>query len=216
MVLEIGLTGGIGSGKSTVADLLVERGAKLVDADAIVRELQAPGRPVYTAMVERWGPDVVADDDSLDRQAVADRVFGDPDELLALNAIVHPAVGDEMTRRREALADTDATVLLDIPLLVESGHGGFGGIVGVDVDPDLAVQRLVAHRGFTEKAARKRMARQAPREDRLARADFVIDNSGTFDDLVAEVDRCWAWIATLERPVPGTSVVRIASRTESP
>lgn len=215
-MLEIGLTGGIGSGKSTVADLLVERGAKLVDADAIVRELQAPGRPVYTAMVERWGPDVVADDDSLDRQAVADRVFGDPDELLALNAIVHPAVGDEMTRRREALADTDATVLLDIPLLVESGHGGFGGIVVVDVDPDLAVQRLVKHRGFTEKDARKRMARQAPREDRLARADFVIDNSGTFDDLVAEVDRCWAWIATLERPVPGTSVVRIASRTESP
>jgi dephospho-CoA kinase len=216
MVLEIGLTGGIGSGKSTVADLLVERGAKLVDADAIVRELQAPGRPVYTAMVERWGPDVVADDDSLDRQAVADRVFGDPDELLALNAIVHPAVGDEMTRRREALADTDATVLLDIPLLVESGHGGFGGIVVVDVDPDLSVQRLVEHRGFTEKDARKRMARQAPREDRLARADFVIDNSGTFDDLVAEVDRCWVWIATLERPVPGTSVVRIASRTESP
>ena len=215
-MLEIGLTGGIGSGKSTVADLLVERGAKLVDADAIVRELQAPGRPVYTAMVERWGPDVVADDDSLDRQAVADRVFGDPDELLALNAIVHPAVGDEMTRRREALADTDATVLLDIPLLVESGHGGFGGIVVVDVDPDLAVQRLVEQRGFTEKDARKRMARQAPREDRLARADFVIDNSGTFDDLVAEVDRCWAWIATLERPVPGTSVVRIASRTESP
>ena len=216
MVLEIGLTGGIGSGKSTVADLLVERGATLIDADAIVRELQAPGRPVYTAMVERWGSDIVADDDSLDRQAVADRVFGDPDELFALNAIVHPAVGDEMTRRREVLADTDATVLLDIPLLVESGHGGFGGIVVVDVDPDLAAQRLVEHRGFTEEDARKRMARQAPREDRLARADFVIENSGTFDDLVAEVDRCWAWIATLERPVPGTSVERIASRTESP
>ncbi len=213
-MLEIGLTGGIGSGKSTVASLLVERGAVLLDADAIVRELQEPGTPVFVAMVERWGDDIVAADGRLDRQAVADRVFGDVDELVALNAIVHPAVADEMTRRRERLAGTDATVILDIPLLVESGHEGLGGIIVVDVDPDVAVDRLVAHRGFTEDDARGRIARQASREDRLSRADVVIDNSGTVADLSAEVDLAWAWIEGLERPVPGEAVTRIGSRTE--
>ncbi len=213
-MLEIGLTGGIGSGKSTVASLLVQRGALLVDADAIVRELQEPGSPVFEAMVERWGQDIVAGDGTLDRQAVADLVFGDPDELLALNAIVHPAVGDEMTRRRDALAGTDATVVLDIPLLVESGHEGYGGIVVVDLDPEMSVQRLVEHRGFDEEDVRQRIARQVSRSDRLAKADFVVSNSGTPEDLEAEVDRCWAWIGTLERPQPGTPVRRIGSRAE--
>ncbi len=213
-MLEIGLTGGIGSGKSTVAALLVKRGAVLLDADAIVRELQEPGTPVFVAMVERWGDEIVAADGGLNRQAVADRAFGDADELEALNAIVHPAVADEMTRRRKALAGTDATVILDIPLLVESGHEGLGGVIVVDVDPDVAVGRLVTHRGFTEDDARGRMARQASREDRLARADVVIDNSGTVADLFAEVGLAWAWIEGLERPVPGEAVTRIGSRTE--
>ena len=213
-MLEIGLTGGIGSGKSTVAALLVKRGAVLLDADAIVRELQEPGTPVFVAMVERWGDDIVAADGGLNRQAVADRAFGDADELEALNAIVHPAVADEMTRRRKALAGTDATVILDIPLLVESGHEGLGGVIVVDVDPDVAVGRLVTHRGFTEDDARGRIARQASREDRLARADVVIDNSGTVADLFAEVGLAWAWIEGLERPVPGEAVTRIGSRTE--
>jgi len=213
-MLEIGLTGGIGSGKSTVAALLVKRGAVLLDADAIVRELQEPGTPVFVAMVERWGDDIVAADGGLNRQAVADRAFGDVDELVALNAIVHPAVADEMTRRRKALAGTDATVILDIPLLVESGHEGLGGVIVVDVDPDVAVGRLVTHRGFTEDDARGRIARQASREDRLARADVVIDNSGTVADLFAEVGLAWAWIEGLERPVPGEAVTRIGSRTE--
>ncbi len=213
-MLEIGLTGGIGSGKSTVAALLTERGAVLLDADAIVRELQEPGTPVFVAMVKRWGDGIVAADGALDRQAVADRVFGDADELAALNTIVHPAVADEMTRRREALADTDATVILDIPLLVESGHEGLAGVVVVDVDPEVAVQRLVAHRGFSEDDARGRIARQASREDRLARADLVVDNSGTVADLSAEVDRVWAWIEGLERPEPGGAVTRIGSRAD--
>jgi dephospho-CoA kinase len=117
-VIEIGLTGGIGSGKSTVAELLVARGAVLVDADAIVREVQQPGTPVFLAMVERFGPGIVAADGTLDRPAVAAIVFADPDQLAALNGIVHPAVTDEMTARRERLAATDATVILDIPLLV--------------------------------------------------------------------------------------------------
>ena len=213
-MLEIGLTGGIGSGKSTVAALLTERGAVLLDADAIVRELQEPGTPVFVAMVERWGDGIVAADGALDRQAVADRVFGDADELAALNTMVHPAVADEMTRRREALADTDATVILDIPLLVESGHEGLAGVVVVDVDPEVAVQRLVAHRGFSEDDARGRIARQASREDRLARAGLVVDNSGTVADLSAEVDRVWAWIEGLERPEPGGAVTRIGSRAD--
>ena len=213
-MLEIGLTGGIGSGKSTVAAMLVDRGASLLDADAIVRDLQTPGTPVFTAMVERWGDRILDDDGGLDRQAVADIVFADADELAALNGIVHPAVGDEMTRRREALADTDATVILDIPLLVESGHQGLAGVIVVDVDPEVAVARLVAGRGFTPDDARSRIARQASREERLGRADLVVDNSGSLEDLTREVDRAWSWIGTLERPQSGSGVPQIGSRAE--
>jgi len=213
-MLEIGLTGGIGSGKSTVAGLLVDRGATLLDADAIVRELQEPGTPVFVAMVARWGDEVVTADGTLDRAAVAARVFTDPDELAALNAIVHPAVGDEMTRRRRDLAKTDDTVVLDIPLLVESGHEGLGGVIVVDVDPEVALARLVASRGLTVEDVGNRIAHQASREERLARADLVVDNGGSLDDLVHEVDRAWAWIATLDRPPRGCEVDRIGSRIE--
>ncbi|MDP6867952.1 MAG: dephospho-CoA kinase [Acidimicrobiales bacterium] len=214
-MLEIGLTGSIGSGKSTVAALLVERGAVLLDADAIVREIQEPGTPVFAAMVERWGDGIVADDGTLDRQAVADRAFGNVDELAALNAIVHPAVADEMTRRREALAGTDATVILDIPLLVESGHEGLAGIIVVDVDPELAVERLIKYRGFAETDARGRIARQASRTDRLARADVVVDNSGSLEDLIAQVDNVQAWLDGLDRPPLDQPVNRIGSSSES-
>ena len=214
-MLEIGLTGSIGSGKSTVATLLVERGAVLLDADAIVREIQEPGTPVFAAMVGRWGDGIVTDDGTLDRQAVADRGFGDPDELAALNAIVHPVVADEMTRRREALAGTDVTVILDIPLLVESGYEGLAGIIVVDVDPELAVERLITHRGFTETDARERIARQASRTDRLARADVVVDNSGSLEDLVAQVDRVQVWLDALDRPPLDQPVNRIGSHSES-
>ena len=213
-VLEIGLTGGIGSGKSTVAAMLVERGATLLDADAIVRELQFPGMPVFVAMAERWGDRILDDAGGLDRQVVADIVFADPDELAALNGIVHPAVGDEMTRRRRELAATDATVILDIPLLVESGHSGLAGVIVVDVDPDVAVERLVSGRGFTAVDARNRISRQASRTERLDRVDLVVDNSGTLDDLVHQVDLAWEWIATLQRPEPGAEVRRIGSRAE--
>ena len=213
-MLEIGLTGGIGSGKSTVAAMLVDRGASLLDADAIVRDLQTPGTPVFTAMVERWGDRILDDDGGLDRQAVADIVFADADELAALNGIVHPAVGDEMTRRREALADTDATVILDIPLLVESGHQGRAGVIVGDVDPEGAVARLVAGRGFTPDDARSRIARQVSREERLGRADLVVDNGGSLEDLTREVDRAWSWIGTLERPQSRSGVPRIGSRAE--
>jgi dephospho-CoA kinase len=203
VVIQIGLTGGIGAGKSTVADGLVDRGAILIDADRIVRELQAPGAPVFRAMVERWGQEIVAPDGSLDRAAVAAIVFNDAQELRRLNAIVHPAVRAEMTASLAAVADTGAVVVLDIPLLVdEQGstrpeYRDLAAIVVVDTDPELAVERLVAHRGFSEADARARVARQAGREHRLAAADYVVDNSGTIEALDAELDRLWVWIGSL-------------------
>ena len=196
-MLLIGLTGGIGSGKSSVSARLAERGAVVVDADAITRELQEPGQPVLAAMVERFGPDILAADGTLDRQVTADLVFADPAALADLNAIVHPAVGAEIARRLEAEAGTDHVVVLDVPLLVESGRSDLAGLVVVDVDPEVAVARLVEHRGFRAEDARARMARQAPPEERLAKADLVIANGGALQDLGAEVARAWAWIEGL-------------------
>lgn len=199
-MLLIGLTGGIGSGKSSVSARLATRGAAVIDADAIVREVQVAGGPVFAAMVERFGDAIVAADGTLDRQAVADVVFTDPDALADLNAIVHPAVGAEIARRLEQEVTMDHVVVLDVPLLVESGRSDLAGLIVVDVDPDIAVARLVEHRGFREDDARARIARQASREDRLARADVVIDNSGDLGALDAEVARAWAWIESLPRP----------------
>lgn len=201
VVLVIGLTGGIGSGKSTVSALLAAKGAVVVDADAIVRDVQQPGTPVFDAMVERFGPGIVAGDGTLDRAAVAEVVFNDAQALADLNAIVHPAVGAEIVRRMEQLADTDEVVVLDVPLLVESKNAyPVAGLLVVDVAPELAIRRLVEHRGMSEGDVRARMARQASRDERLARADHVIDNSGTLDDLRAQVDVAWDWIETLKPP----------------
>lgn len=196
-MLLIGLTGGIGSGKSTVSALLAERGAVVIDADAITRELQQPGTPVLDAMVARFGPGILAADGTLDRQAVADIVFADPEALADLGAIVHPAVGAEIARRLGEEAGTDHLVVLDVPLLVESGRDDMAALVVVDVDPEVAVRRLVAQRGMREEDARARMARQASRDDRLARADLVIDNSGSRDDLAAAVARLWPALVAL-------------------
>lgn len=197
-MLLIGLTGGMGSGKSSVSSRLAARGAVVIDADAITRELQQPGQPVFEAMVERFGPSIVTLEGELDRQAVADIVFSDAAALADLNAIVHPSVGAEIARRLEDVATTDQVVVLDVPLLVESGRSDMAGLLVVDVDPELAVQRLVAHRGVREDDARARMARQATREERLARADHVIDNSGDIDDLDRQVARAWDWIEGLK------------------
>ncbi|HYF46570.1 MAG TPA: dephospho-CoA kinase [Acidimicrobiales bacterium] len=200
-MILVGLTGGIGSGKSTVSARLAELGARVIDADAIVRELQEPGTEVFAAIVERFGEGVVAADGALDRQAVADIVFNDPDQLKALNEIVHPAVGVEIAERLKAAAETDDVVVLDVPLLVESGRDDMAATVVVDLDPELAIQRLVEHRGFDEADARARIARQVSREDRLAKATKVLDNSGTPDELVAQVDALWPWMQALP-PVP--------------
>jgi len=196
MVL-IGLTGGIGSGKSTVSARLVERGAVLVDADQIVRELQSPGTVVFAEMVERFGDGIVAADGGLDRQAVAEIVFNDPAALADLGMIVHPRVHSEIERRVAEQADSDDVVVLDIPLLAEAGWPGLLGTVVVDLDPELAVRRLVEHRGFDEGDARARIANQASREERLAMADIVVDNSGSVESLDAEIDQVWAWVEGL-------------------
>jgi dephospho-CoA kinase len=193
-MLLVGLTGGIGSGKSTVSALLASRGAVVIDADAITRSLQAPGQPVFEQMVERFGVGIVAGDGTLDRAAVAAVVFSDEQARKDLEAIVHPAVGAEMVRLMQEHADTDAVVVYDVPLLVESGRKGYGAVVVVDVDPEVAVARLVAHRGFDEADARARVANQASREDRLAVADRVIDNSGSLADLEAQVEALWSWL----------------------
>ena len=199
---EFGLTGGIGSGKSTVAHALVARGAALIDADAIVRDLQAPGMPVLDAMAAEFGPDILTASGGLDRQAVAAIVFADEDRLAALNAIVHPAVVAEMARLRSELSVIDAIVVTDIPLFVRADgtrsvseeYDALVGVVVVDCDLEVAVGRLVEHRGFSEADARARMANQATRDARLAVADFVIDNSGSLADLEPQLDSCWQWM----------------------
>ncbi|HET6836043.1 MAG TPA: dephospho-CoA kinase [Acidimicrobiales bacterium] len=197
-MLVVGLTGGIGSGKSTVSALLAAKGAVVVDADAVVRDQQRPGTAVFDAMVERFGSGIVAADATLDRAAVADIVFADPQALRDLNAIVHPAVGAEVSRRMDELSATDAVVVLDVPLLVEATRGyALAGLIVVDVDPDIAVERLVMQRGMREEDARSRMSRQASREERRARADVVIDNRGTLADLARQVDATWDWIERL-------------------
>jgi dephospho-CoA kinase len=202
-VILLALTGGIGSGKSSVSTRLEARGAVLVDADLITRELQAPGGAVLEAMVERWGTKILAEDGTLNRQAVADLVFNEADELAALNKIVHPAVRREM-RRQAAVAgeaDPDRPVVMDIPLLVEglSYWPPFSGVVVVDTPLEVAVERLVTHRGFPEDDAWARVSRQVSREERLAVAGFVVDNSGTPQQLEEQVERLWEWIATRDQ-----------------
>ena len=199
----VALTGGIGSGKSSVSDRLAARGALIIDADEVVKELQQPGRPVFLAMVDRWGEGIVAGDGTLDRAAVASIAFADDAELEALNQMVHPAVRVEMRAQTEAAASSDRVVVLDIPLLAEGGadRRGASGVIVVDCPHEIAIERLIEHRGFARADAEARIARQATREERLAMADFVIDNSGDLVQLDAEVERCWSWLEAMH-PTP--------------
>lgn len=201
-MILVGLTGGIGSGKSTVSEMLAARGAVIVDADAIVREIQEPGSPVIDQLVEAFGPSVVDSSGALDRQAMANIVFTDPDALKKLNGIVHPAVGAEMNRRVLDQRETHNVVVLDIPLLTENPREGLQARIVVDVPEELQIARLVEFRGFSEDDARARMSRQATRAERLSKADFVVDNSGTREDLVAQVDALWAWLTALPQLPP--------------
>ncbi len=196
-MILVGLTGGIGSGKSTVSSLLEGRGAIIIDADAIVREVQLPGSPVLAELASKFGPEVLASDGSLDRQAVANIVFTDPEALKALNAIVHPAVGKEMNQRMIAQRSTNNVVILDIPLLTENPREGLQGKIVVDVPVEVQVERLIKFRGFEEADARARISRQATREQRLLTADFVIDNSHDLESLIPQIDKVWDWLVSL-------------------
>jgi len=196
-MILVGLTGGIGSGKSTVSEMLAARGAEIVDADVITREVQRPGSPVIDKIVERFGQSVVDSHGALIRPALAEIVFSDADALRDLNGIVHPAVAKEMNRRVEDARTTGTILVLDIPLLTENPRKGLQGKIVVDVPPDVQVERLVRYRGFSEDDARARISKQASREERLKDADFVVDNSGDVADLDPQIERLWTWLTSL-------------------
>jgi dephospho-CoA kinase len=196
-MILVGLTGGIGSGKSTVSALLAEHGAVIIDADALVRELQAPGSPVLEQMAEHFGPQILRGDGSLDRPAVAELVFNDEASLKALNDIVHPALAVEVARRIDAARGTDDIVVLDFPLLAERPREGLSATVVVDVPVETAVERLVAARGMSEDDAKARIANQVSRDERLAIATHVIENSGDLDALRRQVDALWEALTRL-------------------
>jgi dephospho-CoA kinase len=191
-VIRVGLTGGIASGKSTVADALAERGAVIIDADVLAREVVEPGTAGLRAVQERFGPDVVRSDGSLDREGLGRIVFADPDARRDLEAIIHPAV-----RARAAVlaarAPDDAVVVQVIPLLVETAQqDAFDLVVVVDVEPETQLSRLEQRNGFSRAEAVARVAAQIGRADRLAAADVVIDNSGQREALGPQLDHLWA------------------------
>jgi dephospho-CoA kinase len=189
-VLRIGLTGGIGSGKSTVAALLAERGAQVVDADRIARAVVEPGTPGLDAVVAEFGDGVLTAEGALDRPALAGVVFGDPAARARLDAVVHPLV---RARAAElvAAAPPDAVVVQDVPLLVETGQAGaYDLVLVVEADPEIRVARLV-ERGLSAEDARARIASQATDEQRRAVADVVLRNDGDRADLAAQVERFW-------------------------
>ncbi|MFM9611382.1 dephospho-CoA kinase [Streptomyces sp. V2] len=190
-MLTVGLTGGIGAGKSEVSRLLVEAGAVLVDADRIAREVVAPGTDGLAAVVEAFGAGVLGEDGALDRPKLGAIVFADPEKLALLNSIVHPLVGAR-SRELEAAAPADAVVVHDVPLLAENGLASlYDLVIVVDVAPETQLDRLVRLRGMTEDDARARMAAQATREKRRAIADIVIDNDVPLAELERRVREVW-------------------------
>lgn len=190
----IALTGGIASGKSTVARRLTELGAHLVDADRLAREVVEPGSPTLTRIAQTFGEDVLDDRGALNRQALADIVFEDPEELGRLNAIIHPAItarGDEEIARLRAL-DPEGIIVFDIPLFVEHPNDrGWDAVIVVEAPDEMRVQRMIDYRGMTRQEALSRIAHQATNEERRAVADALIDASGTIDWTIEQVDRLW-------------------------
>jgi dephospho-CoA kinase len=191
-VLLVGLTGGIGSGKSTVARLLEKRGAVVFDADLLAREAVEPGTPGHAAVIERFGADVLAPGGELDREALASIVFADPSARRDLEEIVHPEVRRLFAEGSEAYRDTDSVVVFSAPLLVETGmHTAFEILVVVSATVATQIERLMRQRGMSASSIRARIEAQAPLEDKAAVADFLVDNEGTLDELESQVDRLW-------------------------
>lgn len=191
-MLLVGLTGGIGSGKSTVARMLEERGAVVFDADLLAREAVEPGTPGHAAVIERFGADVLAPGGELDREALASIVFADPAARRDLEQIVHPEVRRLFAEGSEAYHDTDRIVVFSAPLLVESGmHTAFEILVVVSATVATQIERLMRQRGMSEPAIRARIDAQAPLEDKAAVADFLVDNEGTLAELQSQVERLW-------------------------
>ena len=190
MALAVALTGGIASGKSTVADLFAARGAVLVDSDVLAREVVAPGTPGLAEIVARFGPEVLTRDGDLDRPALGAVIFGDEQARADLNAIIHPRV---RARRAEIIASATAPVVISvIPLLVETNaQAGFDKVIVVDLPVDEQRRRLMERNDLTADQAQARIDAQATREQRLAVADWVVDNAGSVEDLDAQVDRIW-------------------------
>jgi dephospho-CoA kinase len=195
-MLAVGLTGGIGSGKSAVADLLVERGAVLIDADQVARDVVTPGGPAYQPLIDRFGTGIVAADGTIDRPALAAVAFADEESRLALNAITHPAIGIEMLAQRDAHEGTDDIVVLAIPLLaaVHRETVRLDEVVVVDCPTDVALERLLTQRGFDRSDAEARIRAQISREERCREADYVLDNSGDRNALETEVAKLWDWL----------------------
>jgi dephospho-CoA kinase len=195
-VLRVGLTGGIGSGKSEVSRRLAARGAVIIDADVAARQVVAPGTPGLARIAETFGPGVLRPDGTLDRERLGAIVFGDPAQLAKLNAITHPLIVEWMQAAERAeveAAEGDPIVVFDVALIAESGRwADYDLVVVVDVPPEVQVDRLVSQRGMTPDQARARLAAQASREQRLALADLVIDNSGSLEDLDDRVAEVWA------------------------
>lgn len=190
-MLRVGLTGGIASGKSEVSRRLAELGAVLIDADLLAREAVEPGSEGLAEVVRAFGPGILQDDGALDRAALGALVFADPERRGQLNAIVHPRVRARAAELMAAASD-EAVVVQDIPLLVETGQAGsFDVVVVVDAPDEVRIRRLAERNGMTPEDASARMAAQATREERLAAADHVIENSGSLDELRAAVDRLW-------------------------
>ncbi|MFJ8080481.1 dephospho-CoA kinase [Streptomyces sp. NPDC096205] len=204
-MLTVGLTGGIGAGKSEVSRLLVECGAVLIDADRIAREIVEPGTPGLAAVVEAFGDEVLAEDGSLDRPKLGSIVFSDPEKLTLLNSLVHPLVGAR-SRELEEAAPADAVVVHDVPLLTENGLASlYDLVIVVDAPSETQLDRLVRLRGMTEEDARARMAAQATREERRKIADIVIDNDVPLPELRRRVHEVWEDLAERARDRAGLS-----------
>jgi dephospho-CoA kinase len=190
-MLTVGLTGGIGAGKSAVVRRLAEHGAVIIDADRIAREVVEPGTPGLAEVVAEFGPEILTAEGRLDRERLGSVVFADAGRRAALNAIVHPLVGARSAELGQA-ADPDAVVVHDVPLLVENKlQDLYDTVIVVDTTADNQLDRLVRLRGMSEKDARARMAAQADRADRLAAADVVVTNNGSLDELNHRVDEVW-------------------------